>query len=106
MAEIAETYSFELDVQIRKDVDRELYQKENVITSDSIILDHCKSWINLTAECMKRRNQEGIWLGGNKFESSADAELSNCAIGADAPGAAFGKTTSADFASVRNKDED
>ncbi len=57
LAETAEPYPFELDVQIRKDVDRALYQKENVITSDSIILDHCASWINLAAECMKRRQQ-------------------------------------------------
>ena len=53
IAEIAEGYDMDLDIQIRKDVDRELYGKENVITSDSIILDHCKSWINLAAECMK-----------------------------------------------------
>ncbi len=33
-----------------------------------------------------------------KFESPADAELSNCSIGAEAPAAAFGKTASADFA--------
>ena len=47
---------------------------------------------------------------GYKFESpadaglsncSADAGLSNCSIGAEAPAAAFGKTASADFASAR-----
>ena len=32
----------------------ELYQKENVVTSDAIILDHCRSWVNLTAECLKQ----------------------------------------------------
>ena len=53
IAEIAEGYDMDLDIQIRKDVDRELYGKENVITSDSIILDHCKSWVNLAVECMK-----------------------------------------------------
>ena len=35
-----------------------------------------------------------------KFESSADAELSNSSNGADAPAAAFGKTACADFASA------
>ena len=40
---------------------------------------------------------------GNKFESPADAGLSNCSIGAEAPAAAFGKTASADFASARYK---
>ena len=40
-----------------------------------------------------------------KFESPADAELSNCSIGAEAPAAAFGKTASADFASAGYKYE-
>ena len=34
-----------------------LYEKENVISSDSVILDHCKSWINLAAGCAEK---EGI----------------------------------------------
>lgn len=55
IAEIAEDYSFETDIRILRDVDRELYGRENVITSDSIILDHCASWINLTKECMRRK---------------------------------------------------
>ena len=54
IAEIAETYTFGLDIQILKNVDRELYQKKYVISSDSIVLDHCESWFNLTAECLKR----------------------------------------------------
>lgn len=60
IADVAKVYPFDLDIQIRKDVDRELYQKELVITSDSIILDHCISWFNLVAECMKRKNMQGI----------------------------------------------
>ena len=65
IADIGEDYSFDLDVQIQKDVDRTLYNKENVITSDSIILDHCSSWINLTEKCMERLNKQGIrvWEG-------------------------------------------
>jgi len=38
-----------------------------------------------------------------KFESPADAGLSNRSIGAEAPAAAFGKTASADFASAGYK---
>ena len=60
LAEIGEKYPFSLDIQILREVDRELYGKENVITSDSIILDHCVSWINLTSECLKRRNKEAL----------------------------------------------
>ena len=52
IAETGEEYPFALDIQILRSVDRELYGKENVITSDSVILDHCVSWFNLTAECL------------------------------------------------------
>ena len=55
VADVAEEgCSFALDIQILKDVDRSLYGKEYVISSDSIILDHCFSWVNLMAECLKR----------------------------------------------------
>ena len=63
MAEIGEEYSFSLDVQVLREVDRELYGKEHVITSDSIILDHCVSWVNLTRECLERIHVEAkqVW---------------------------------------------
>ena len=31
-----------------------------VITSDSIILDQCRSWVNLSEECLKRNGKRGI----------------------------------------------
>ena len=55
-------YPFALDIQILRDVDRALYGKDFVITSDSIILDHCASWANLTAECVGRKGKQGIWV--------------------------------------------
>ena len=61
IAETAEgNYAFDLNIQICRDVDRTLCQKEYVITSDSVILDHCVSWVNLTAECMKRKGKHGM----------------------------------------------
>ena len=60
IAEMGEQYDFDLDIQIIKDVDRELYTKENVITSDAIILDNCKSWINLMKRVVKRHEIEPI----------------------------------------------
>ena len=60
IADIGEKYPFTLDIQIRKDVDRELYGKENVITSDSVILDNCKSWINLTPRCLEKLGKEAL----------------------------------------------
>ena len=60
IADIGEKYPFTLDIQIRKDVDRELYGKENVITSDSVILDNCKSWINLTFKCLEKHDGHAL----------------------------------------------
>ena len=60
IADIAEDYSFELDIRIQKDVDRELYNRELVVTSDSIILDHCASWVNLTAQCLTEGNKSPL----------------------------------------------
>ncbi len=53
IAEVGENMSFGLDIQVISEVDKTLWDKENVITSDSIILDHCKSWINLMKRCAK-----------------------------------------------------
>ncbi len=60
IADIAEDYPFELDIRIQKDVDRELYNRELVVTSDSIILDHCASWVNLTAQCLTKDNKSPL----------------------------------------------
>ena len=60
MAEAGEARSFNLDIQIRKDIDRSLYEKENVMTSDSIILDRCFSWVNVTAAIMKQKSKSGL----------------------------------------------
>ena len=57
IADLAEGYPFDLDIRIQKDVDRELYTKEFVVTSDSVILDHCVSWVNLTAECLSENSK-------------------------------------------------
>ena len=53
-AGVGENYPFHLDIQLLQDVDRALWEKENVITSDSIILDHCISWLNLMKKCMEK----------------------------------------------------
>ena len=58
IAEVAENYPFGLDIQILRSVDRTLWQKPNVISSDSIILDHCQSWINLMRHCVEGREVE------------------------------------------------
>ncbi len=60
IAELGEGYPFPLDIRLLRDVDRELYEKENVVTSDSVILDRCLSWVNLAAECMRRTGRQGL----------------------------------------------
>ena len=54
MAEAGESYPFCLDIRILKEVDKMLWEKDNVISSDSIILDHCKSWVNLMKICTEK----------------------------------------------------
>ncbi len=56
IAEVGEDYPFGLDIQILKQVDKALWEKANVVTSDSIILDHCLSWVNVTRRCVEKRN--------------------------------------------------
>ena len=56
MAEAGDEYPFELDIQILKQVDSALWDKENVITTDAIILDRCISWINLMKKCAEKRD--------------------------------------------------
>ena len=68
IAGLAVEYPFDLDIQIQKDVDRDLYEKENVISSDSIILDRCLSWINLAALCMERQNRQGLRVWDDQKE--------------------------------------
>ena len=53
IAEAGEDYPFKLDIQILKEVDRELGQHPCVVTSDSVILDRCQSWVNLPREILK-----------------------------------------------------
>lgn len=60
IAEIAENYNFALDIQLLKAVDSALWSKSNVITSDSIILDHCISWVNLMRQCTNGRETQII----------------------------------------------
>lgn len=45
--ELLNEFSFEVEVETINNVDANLEIADNVITSDAIILDKCKSWINL-----------------------------------------------------------
>lgn len=54
IAEVWEDYRAELDIQVVHDVDRLLQNQECVMTSDSVILDRCKSWFNLSSICVEK----------------------------------------------------
>ena len=65
IAEIGEKGPLPLDIRIMRDVDRALWEKEHVISSDSIILDHCKSWANLTARCAEKQKVQPLRVWGS-----------------------------------------
>lgn len=50
IAERAEEERFEAGIEITAQVDKALCGMHNVVTSDSVILDRCPSWLNLGAE--------------------------------------------------------
>ena len=51
--ELLEKYNFEVQVENIKNVDAILKTLDNVVTSDAIILDNCKSWINLNEKIIE-----------------------------------------------------
>ena len=57
IAELAQGYPFDLDIRIQREVDRDLFGKDLVATSDSLILDHCRGWVNPAAECLRKLNR-------------------------------------------------
>ena len=58
--DLGETYPLVLDVRVEDGVDRLLYGKENVISSDSVVLDRCASWVNLARRCLERKSGRAI----------------------------------------------
>ncbi len=60
LEDVGSAYSFSLDVRVQGGVDRSLFGKEHVISSDSLVLDRCASWINLTKRCMELRDRQTI----------------------------------------------
>ena len=58
--DVGSAYSFVLDTRVQGGVDRSLFGKECVISSDSVVLDHCTSWVNLARRCMELRGKQAI----------------------------------------------
>ena len=53
LQECFEGSSVKTEYEIINDVDRSLYDKDIVITSDAVILDRCKSWFNLVRKAIE-----------------------------------------------------
>lgn len=47
LLKLSEQFKVKIEVELKYDVDKTLYEKENIITGDSIVLLNTKSWINL-----------------------------------------------------------
>jgi hypothetical protein len=60
IAEIAEDERFEIGVEVVGNVDGTLYDLPNVISSDSVILDHCPGWLNLNERLIP--GIPGAWI--------------------------------------------
>jgi len=50
--ELSGEYPLKAEVFVLHDVDKMLCDKENIVTSDSIILDECISWVNLNRQIL------------------------------------------------------
>jgi len=59
IAEVAETLSFPVDIEILDAVDAKLCSLPNTATSDSVILSRGLSWVNLSAAILPRI--PGVW---------------------------------------------
>lgn len=66
LAELGEGYPFDLDIQILKAVDSTLWNKDNVITTDSVILDHCIGWFNLIKICVQKHGAKTLCVWEKK----------------------------------------
>lgn len=53
--ELLKDFRFEVEVQVIHNVDSVLETLDHVITSDAIILDKCKSWINLNQKMIEEK---------------------------------------------------
>ena len=50
--ELSGEYPLKAEVFVLHDVDKMLCDKENIVTSDSIILNECISWVNLNRQIL------------------------------------------------------
>lgn len=64
--EIFNKSQIKLVVTVMDEVDKNLYDKNGVITSDAVILNKCKSWINIMPEILADINEKNLISITNK----------------------------------------
>jgi len=62
--------SFQTEVNLIYKVDQTLYEKEYVVTGDAIILDHCKSWVNLCYDIITEQFPKYPFIRLNGYSST------------------------------------
>lgn len=67
--EIWEEFRFEVQVEVIHNVDTVLEKLENVITSDAIILDKCKGWINLNKKILEEMMEDCTCIDLSDFRN-------------------------------------
>ncbi|MDU4861112.1 MAG: DUF434 domain-containing protein [Terrisporobacter othiniensis] len=63
--ELLKNFDFEVEVMNINNVDSTLETLDNVISSDAIILDKCKSWININREILDKKIENNLCVDFN-----------------------------------------
>ncbi|WP_343339377.1 hypothetical protein TPELB_17840 [Terrisporobacter petrolearius] len=63
--ELLKNFDFEVEVMNINNVDSTLETLDNVISSDAIILDKCKSWININKEILDKKIENNLCVDFN-----------------------------------------
>ena len=64
---IKEEEKFPAEAILVQNTDNELFEKENVVSGDSVVLDRCKSWLNTAFEIISYENPERRLISLNKL---------------------------------------
>jgi HEAT repeat protein len=61
LGEMSEKRKFAVTVELRPDVDKQLYSKPQIVSSDAIVLDECGGWYNLNRMLIEE-NIPDAWI--------------------------------------------
>ena len=67
--DMLEKYDFEVECELVDNADKALEEKDNVISSDAIVIDKCRSWINLVKMILHNSSENFDYVD---FEFSDD----------------------------------